>query len=254
MKMNVNEGFRSQASLSIGLPAIDLHKNKAQINKNTLEVSSKDAGGEARLLDFNMWLPSASEVYRISADPRDYVVVPVPSIVTNIPNTNGDSASMKELTRFQPDYGCQTFRTWVGKPTFEEHANTDVTKAKGVILDVFLRPLPKYPRYAKVVKLLAFDRTKDGVLVNDILTRKIDTYSMGWMYSTYICSVCGAHVGRGVGRPCPHTRPQQPTYCNEEGKLAYRICQSIHGFETSAVRNPAYVSAQSPFVYDLSRL
>lgn len=249
----MSEAFKG-TGFSIGAPPIDMHKEKSSINKNgTIELSDyQTAGSASRMLDFNVWLPYAAKEYHLSSDPRDFVLVPVPSIVTSVPNTNGDSASLKELTRFLPDYGQCAYKTWVGKPTFEEHDNQDVTKAKGIILDVYIRPMPRFPRFAKVVKLLSFDRTKDPELCSDILNRKIDTYSMGWMYSSYRCSICNAHVGRGIGGTCAHTAPMQPTYRNVEGKLAYRQCEKLYGFETSAVRNPAYVLAQSPFVYDLS--
>lgn len=238
-------------SFSIGLPPVEAHKLTQ--NKAGIELQGNQAGGESRLLDVNIWLPRASEHYKISGDIRDYVIIPVPSIITSIPNTNGDSASFRELTRFHPDYGMLAYRTWVGKPTFVEHDNRDITKAKGVILDTYLRPLPRYPKLAKLVKLLAFDRTKDPILVNRILKNEVSTYSMGMYYSSYTCSICGTRAGKGIGRPCTHTKPMRPTYQQADGRLAYRMCENLIGFETSVVADPAYISAQSNLVTDISR-
>lgn len=239
-------------SFSIGNSPVELHKRASR--KEPLRLSDKEAGGVNRTLDVNIWLSQAAKPYNLSDDLRDYVLVPVPSIITSIPNTNGDSASLAELTRFMPDYGQMSYRTWVGKPTFVEHDNKDVSKAKGVILDTYLRPLPRYPKYAKLVKLLAWDRTKDPRLVDRILKREISTYSMGMMYASYTCSICGARVGKGFGRPCSHTAPRRPTYKNQNNQLAYRQCENLFGFETSAVEDPAYSVAQSDLIWDLSKI
>lgn len=240
-------------SFSLGLAPVELHK-VANPKSATIELSAEQAGGDARALDANIWLPKCAEHYRISADIRDYIIVPVPSIITSIPNTNGDSASFAQLTRFNPEFGQMAYRTWVGKPTHVEHDNKDITKAKGVILDTYMRPLPRYPKYAKLVKLMAFDRTKDAVLVNNILSGKVSTYSMGMYYSSYTCPICSAHVGKGIGAPCIHTRPGRPTYQQADGRLAYRMCENLIGFETSVVLDPAYIVAQSNIIWDLSKL
>lgn len=238
-------------SFSLGLAPVELNKASP---KKKIELTGEQAGGTARLLDANIWLPKCAEHYHISPDIRDYIVVPVPSIITSLPNTNGDSASFAQLTAFNPEFGQMSYRTWVGKPTHVEHDNKDITKAKGVILDTYLRPLPNYPKYAKLVKLMAFDRTKDAQLVDNILKRKVSTYSMGMYYSSYTCPICAARVGKGIGSPCVHTRPGRPTYQLPDGRLAYRMCEGLVGFETSVVLDPAYIVAQSDVIWDLSSL
>ncbi len=239
-------------SFSIGCAPVEMHK--ADIQGNGVALTEQQAGGTARLLDANLWLPKAAKHYHISADIRDYIIVPVPSIITSIPNTNGDSVSFAQLTEFNPEYGMQAYRTWVGKPTHVEHANKDITKAKGVILDTYMRPIPRHPKFAKLVKLMAFDRTKDAFLVNNILKREVSTYSMGMWYSSYTCPICGVRVGKGIGMPCQHTRPRRPTYQLPDGRLAYRMCENVLGFETSVVLDPAYIVAQSDIVWDISKL
>ena len=39
-----------------------------------------------------------------------------------------------------------------------------------------------------------------------------------------------------------------------DGRLAYRMCEGLVGFETSVVLDPAYVVAQSDVIWDLSKL
>lgn len=240
-------------SFSLGQSPVELHKVVSP-KSGRISLTGEQAGGEARVLDANIWLPKAAKHYRISEDIRDYIIVPVPSIITSIPNTNGDSASLAQLTEFNTEYGQMTYQTWIGKPTFVEHDNKDILKARGVILDTYLRPLPRYPKYAKLVKLMAFDRTKDAQLVANILARKVSTYSMGMYYSSYTCPICGARVGKGIGAPCIHTRPGRPTYQQPDGRLAYRMCENLIGFETSVVLDPAYIVAQSNIIWDLSTL
>lgn len=239
-------------SFSIGLPPVEAFKYSPK--RDTVQLDANQAGGTARALDVTTWLPRAAPHYHISPDIRDYIIVPVPSIITSIPNTNGDSASLAELTRFLPEHGQMSFKTWIGKPTHVEHDNKDITKAKGVILDTYLRPLPRSKQYAKLVMLLAFDRTKDSFLVNQILTRKISTYSMGMYYSSYVCPICNLRVGKGFSKPCAHTRPGRPTYQLPDGRLAYRQCENLLGFENSVVADPAYISAQSDVIWDPKKL
>lgn len=134
-----------------------------------------------------------------------------------------------------------------------EHANQVIRDAKGVILDVFLRPIPKFGggKYYKLVELMAYDRTKDPLLVNSILTGENNAYSVGFYFKSYTCSICGARIGKGLNsNPCQHTVPKKPTYMNDSGKLVYRQCSTIEGFETSVVTNPSYVAAIGAHLMD----
>lgn len=215
----------------------------------SIKLSSKVAGGQSRSLEVSKWLPAAAEVYNISKDIRDYVIVPVPSIISDIPNTNGDSASLKELLKFNSKSGRLVYESWIGKPTCLEHDNKDPLKARGVILDSYLSPLRGFQgNLAKVVKLMAYDRTKDPVLVDNILKRKINTYSMGFMFKAYECSICG-HISTGQTF-CGHTRPKQRTYRMNDGRLAYRRCMWLDPIEISLVSDPAYCVAVSDIIMD----
>lgn len=205
-------------------------------------------------LDTNKWLPAASEVYKISPHLSDYILVPVPSMITELPNTNGDSASYHELTRFNYEHGRLAYRTWKGKPTYVEHDNQIPHRAKGVILDVMLKPVRAHQgKHYKCIKLLAFDRTKDPVLTKAILSGEVNTYSMGMYFKTYTCSICGNRVGPGAKYTCEHTQLKRKTYMRADGKLAFRRCEGILGFETSAVADPAYCSANSDIIMDVNQ-
>lgn len=134
-----------------------------------------------------------------------------------------------------------------------EHQNKDITKAKGIILDVFLRPMARYTgNHVKVIKLLAFDRTKDEILCKNILDRKVNTYSLGMWFKSYTCTICNNRVGQNFGTMCVHTKPRKPIYQQLDGKLCYRQCENIIGFETSVVQDPAYVIANSDHIMDVT--
>lgn len=210
----------------------------------SIQLKSDITGGQNVDLDVNAWLPMASEVYNISPDIRDYVLAPIPAMITGIPNTNGDSARTKEMLRFQPDHGMPSYKTFKGKPTHVEHNNKDYTIAKGIIFDSYLQRIPGFKGdHARLTLLLGFDRRRDPALANAIAANKINTYSIGMFFNAYRCSICNHTVEQGTMNMCSHTRPKRPTYLHESGVLSYRECMNIVGFECSSVGDPAFVSA-----------
>ncbi len=248
------EQFAS-TSLSIGSTPMEMLRFRGQQEQEgALRDLAVQHGGSN--IEANLWLPFAAREYKLSSDIRDYVLIPVPILFSDLPNTNGDSLSMPELLKFNPELGMQMFKTFRGKPTFYEHDNQDITKAKGIILDAFMRPLRRYGngKYYKLVLLLAYDRTKDPLLVNSILSGENNAYSLGFYFKSYKCSICGQRYGaNGLKNPCSHTAPKRPTYRMPDGRLAYRMCEDARGFETSVVGSPAYVPAISNVVLDLRK-
>ena len=245
------------SSESFGYPvgqyeALDLHKTKVQ--KGEIVLDQRYSGSDAieRVSDANIWLPHAAQVYNLSPRLEDYVLIPVPCMFSSIPNTNGDSVSLNEMLRFNPYHGQQSYKIWKGQPTFIEHDNQDYTKAKGVILDAFLRPLKKFGngKYYKLVLLHAFDRSKDPLLANRILNRQVNSYSVGFYFKSYKCSICGFHAHEKSHGFCEHTRPKQRTYVHQSGYLSYRSCYEIKPFESSSVETPAFITAISDHVLD----
>ena len=252
---NSSELFVSRSfGLSDTLPfAADQYDKGAK--ELIIAPQASGTGCAEHVSDCNYWLPYAAEHYCLSRDIRDYVLVPIPAIFSDLPNTNGDSLSLKEMLRFDPQLGMQMYKTFKGKGTFEEHANSNIKEAKGLILESFLRPVPFNTKYYKIVLLLAYDRTKDPVLADRILRRMTNAYSVGFHYSSYSCSICNTRVGRGINlSPCPHTQLGRPTYKQQDGRLVYRKCENGQGFECSSVNTPAFVSAIGTHIYDVRSL
>lgn len=199
-------------------------------------------------LDFADLIRWASKPYNISSDPRDYAVVPVPIIVTDVPNRNGVAFPAKALAEFCPDLGMPYFKSWKGKPTFEEHSNKDITKAKGIILDSVMNKVSNRPGYYKVVVLLAFDRTKDRICYEKIVKGDSNAYSMGAYSGYYKCSLCGNMHNPGEKASCSHIVSGKVNFYELGGRMAYTEVWQPVGFETSRVDTPAYRMAVSNHV------
>lgn len=200
---------------------------------------------------FKRWVPAAAEVYEISADAKDYIFVPVTIMPSDLPNRNGVGFPYTELSKFNPEAGKMAYRTWKGKPTFSEHNNKNIREAKGVIVDAALRPLTGYEgNIWKAALLNSFDRGKDAILANEILTKNSRGYSMGAYCEDYSCSICDARVSAGG---CDHVRMNKPDFSKRyNGHLAYLQALDITGFECSSVQSPAYITGISDSVYDIN--
>lgn len=207
----------------------------------------------AALVDWASWLPFAAKSYNISPDIKDYIVVPIPTIITDVPNRNGVGFPLKELVTFRPNLGMQSYKTWKGKPTFQEHVNEDHTVAKGVILDTHLRVLDGLGVW-RLLKLLSFDRTRDPDLAKNILDRTYNSYSMGAYVDGYTCSVCHKPFGT-----CQHIPPGKGTgdvvfLPSTGGRLLFKNVVAPEGFETSSVKTPAFISAVNDNVIDMNSI
>lgn len=195
------------------------------------------------LLDAPSWLPFAAERYNISPDIRDYVIMTVPIMPSDLPNRNNVAFPYSQLTAFNTDSGMIAYKTWKGKPMHVEHQNKDYTKAKGVILDSALRPMKGYKgNLWKVLCLGAIDRTRDVVLANQIMTGERPCYSMGAFCNDYTCSICGASLAEKGG--CPHLMKGDPTYKMVDNKVACWNIFDMIGYELSNVASPAYLIAE----------
>jgi hypothetical protein len=196
-------------------------------------------------------LPFFAEMYNISADLRDHIMVPVVIMPTELPNRNVVGFPYDQLVKANPDMGCLAYQTWVNKPTFVDHVNSDYTKAKGIILATAMRKIPgSGGDLYKIINLCTFDRSRDPVLGNQILTGERRSYSMGAWTSGFACAQCNA-LHPSVA--CAHIdmkKPKLSTYMDREGRqqLTYLRAQNPVGFETSSVTVPAYVSATTDHI------
>jgi len=205
-------------------------------------LSGRDVGFQTDI-DIS-WLPLAADTYDISPDIRDYIIVPVPLVTSDIPNRNLQAFTFDELTYFDPMMGMSGYRTFVGKPTFVDHNNSDPLQAKGINLDASITAIPKYNVW-KVNVLSAFDRTKDSTLCRDIVNGERRAYSMGCLVSFFECSICGHRSKKQNASECEHMALGKGSII--DGKLVYEICRGINFIENSSLtgNDPADVTAFS---------
>lgn len=250
------------------LNPLDMHKelksrNVEQTKGGNVVVASSLSEDvvQGHKLDVSTWLRQAAPHYHISPDIRDHVIVPVVTIPADLPNRNGAAFPLNALMEFLPDEGMLAYQTFKGKPTYYEHKNTDITKAKGVIIDTFLRPMVGFGngKQWKLVKLLSFDRTKDSQLCDRILKGDINTYSMGAYIRDTVCSVCGLDVGEMKRGECSHIHYKRtiPFFKvrlpNGQFHLCHKVMYGIKGFECSSVESPAWMPAISHDVLRVMR-
>lgn len=235
----------------IGGPIIDLFA-EGQSTNSAVALSSDITGVSGERLDAHFWLPMCAQTLNISPNIKDYIVCPVVGLISDIPNTNGDSISKVELLRWQSAQACAMYKTFKGRPTYLEHDNQILANAKGVILDAYISPLAGYQGdHAKVVMLAAYDRTKDTQLTDAILRRELNTYSIGANYESYECSATGLKYRQG-NTPGRFTKPGTPTYMNTStGELVYRKLLNLVAIELSSVSYPAYTSAVSDTLLEM---
>jgi hypothetical protein len=230
--------------------AIDLHKHdpKRVLEKYAAETASANASAA---LSAQHWLPFAAEKYRINPNIRDYAIVPVIIMPSDLPNKNYVGFPFRALSEFVPSLGMLAYESWKGQPTHQDHVNDNIEIAKGVVLDTSMTPM----KHAlgdlwKVNALLAFDREKDPMLVNKILTEQ-SHYSMGAYVTQYACSICGCTTQNKFKPNCEHHKVGVPSEFatvpsrNRMGipELAYWNVESFKGFEVSWVPTPAFISA-----------
>lgn len=196
-------------------------------------------------IDFSI-LPMASESYHISADPKDYVIVPLGIVSCDIPNRNTESFSVEEVSFFDPRYGMPVYKTFINKPTHKDHINSDPTKALGMHLDATLEYVNKFDVW-KISVLTIWDRTKDTKRVREIMNKNITGYSMGAFVDCFSCSICGA-MDVNV-KPCEHGVGGWGRTFGDQKRMAFKNLLSVCFFETSSVASPADDTAFSSDVF-----
>jgi len=239
----IDLGTKIIGSNSKGLCTIEGRSLSTNTHKGHTVVANDNIQPSKRQYINIDWLPGAADSYHISADIKDYIIIPVPIVTSDIPNRNMQAFPLGELTLFDPVHGKFVYQTFTGKPTHCDHKNEDPEQAKGVILDSNFQYISKY-NVGKVVTLAAFDRSKDWRLARSIQNNERDSYSMGAFVNTFICSVCGSVYGKDGKLNCIHQLdPQAPRVEVIDGKLNFMVCRGVTFFEESSVPSPADASA-----------
>jgi hypothetical protein len=137
-----------------------------------------------------------------------------------------------------------------------EHDNEIHEKAYGVILDASLHKVEGYGdgKLWKVMGLLAIDKNKYPDVARKVLTKEINTYSMGALVDYFTCGYCGAECS--AKHTCGHiTSPKNVNwkkYRDFDGSthLAFLNAHGLSPIECSIVKDPAWAPALSDNVLD----
>src|SRR5271155_906842 len=159
-----------------------------------------------------------------------------------------------------PKFG---FSSFIGKPNFIDHNNSDPSRARGVVVDAKLRVLPiehvaaagdAYwtgssldPEHApptEIELLLEIDAKQFPKYAKAVRSGDLDGFSMGCDVERSKCSHCG-HVATNPDEYCSHIlmKGAHHDYKTADGKRisrrSYENCYGIHFFEISGVFDPA---------------
>jgi hypothetical protein len=162
-----------------------------------------------------------------------------------------DSSNLKS----KGDYG---FKTFIGRPIFVDHNNSDPTRSRGVIVDAMLHI--EHPQKIAsdsywggapdnhkpetwIELLLEVDGKSFPKLAKSLLDGKVNAVSMGCNVEYTTCSICN-HKAANVEEYCDHIKKKGTTYkTGNVSKVAYEDCYNVNFFEISAVFDPADVTA-----------
>lgn len=272
--MRMPKAYLEASSKSKSKDVVAYHKLRADTNSieealdtNVVDNVSKsvevfDAEKDQSMLsalDYPTWLPFAAKVYKISSSIEDFVIVNTVVAPSELPNRNGIAFPTSELARFMPPpISRMAYKAWAGCPVHLEHDNEDHEKAYGVILDASFHKVQGYGngKLWKVMGLLAIDKNKYPDVAQKVLTKQINTYSMGALVDSFTCGFCGVECTSK--HCCNHITSIKDvnwkTQKDWDGSQ-HQIFLNAHGInpmECSIVADPAWAQALSDEVQEFA--
>jgi hypothetical protein len=182
-----------------------------------------------------------------------YIYTKVRAISSRV-NKNNDGWPSEELAK--------AYSTFVGKPIFVDHNNSDPTRARGVVVDARLHveeDLQKAsafdPYYATapnnhkpptwIELLLETDARQFPKLAQAIISGDIDSVSMGANVERTQCNICD-NWATSAQEYCSHIKSKGASFDffeassgSKTSRKSYEDCYDIHFFEISYVFDPA---------------
>lgn len=203
----------------------------------------------APTLERKSFLKTAEEVsiHPISLQDFDYKERPgylyaVSRAISSRVNANYDGWPVHELRK--------AYKTFVGRPVFVEHNNSDPAQARGVVLDAIYKEtrLASGITDGSVYCLMEIDAQTFPKLGSAIMSGAIPGVSMGADVGSTTCSACGnnAKTERDYCEHLPYMKGMRlDIYKNGTRKeaLVWENCHKPNFFELSCVFDPADESA-----------
>ena len=203
----------------------------------------------APTLERKGFLKKAGEVKIHSVNLKDFeynerpgYLYAVSRAISSRVNANYDGWPVDELKK--------AYKTFVGRPVFVEHNNSDPKDARGVVLDSLYREskLASGHTDGSVYCLMEIDAHTFPKLGQAIMSGQIPGVSMGADVGFTVCSACGnnAKTERDYCEHLPYMKGMRlDIYKNGSRKeaLVWENCHSPNFFELSCVFDPADESA-----------
>ena len=152
------------------------------------------------------------------------------------------------------------YKTFIGRPIFIDHNNSDPRRARGVVVDSILHIEPSGKRYSSndywssapnnhkpethIELLLEVDGKSFPKLAKAIKDGKVNAVSMGANVTHTICNICQKKA-KTVDDYCSHIKKKGINYTRADGTKtsAYEDCYNPNFFEISFVFDPADTTA-----------
>ena len=187
------------------------------------------------------------ELHNVTLDDFDFTPEPgyvyaVSRAISSRVNANYDAWPVDQIKK--------SYRTFVGRPIYVEHNNSDPERARGVILDAVYREskLASGITDASVYCLMEVDAQSFPKLANAIMEGQLNAVSMGADVEGTQCSACGKYASKSAEycTHIPRLKGRNVTVY-KQGKridsLVYESCIKPNFFELSFVFEPADESA-----------
>jgi len=210
--------------IKFGAPTVALMgRNMLAANSENIELH------DIKLSDFN-FTPEPDYLYTVSR------------AISSRVNANYDGWPVDQIKK--------SYKTFIGRPIYVEHNNSDPDRARGVILDAVYKEtkLASGITDASVYCLMEVDAKSFPKLASAIMDGDLNAVSMGADVEGTQCSACGKYASKPA-EYCTHI-PRlkgRTVTVYKQGKriesLVYESCIKPNFFELSFVFEPADESA-----------
>ena len=185
---------------------------------------------QVKLEDFPNFKPEKGYVYAASR------------AISSRVNANYDAWPVDQIKK--------SYKTFIGRPIYVEHNNSDPKRARGVILDAIYKEakLPSGVIDASVYCLMEVDAVSFPKLAGAVMDGKLKAVSMGADVDGTQCSACGKYASK-PSEYCVHIPRLKGrtvtvyTAGKREESLVFESCIKPNFFELSFVFDPADESA-----------
>jgi hypothetical protein len=210
--------------IKFGAPTVAL-MGRTMLAANSEDIELHDI----KLSDFN-FTPEPDYLYTVSR------------AISSRVNANYDGWPVDQIKK--------SYKTFIGRPIYVEHNNSDPERARGVILDAVYREtkLASGITDASVYCLMEVDAKTFPKLATAIMDGQLNAVSMGADVEGTQCSACGKYASKPA-EYCTHI-PRlkgRTVTVYKQGKriesLVYESCIKPNFFELSFVFEPADESA-----------